>query len=111
MLKQLILYLPFPLVLIFFPLGHALSAVYEVGPGKKFEQIAQVPLDDLEPGDIVKIHYREEPYHEKFILRRSGIKEHPIVITGVAHKGKIPVIMEPLHSNPSRNDGLRLEGG
>lgn len=92
MLKQLFLYPVLSFVLILLPLRHALSAVYEVGPGKKFEQISQVPLDALEPNDIVKIHYREEPYHEKFILRRSGTKERPIVITGIPHKGKLPVI-------------------
>ena len=89
-------YIIFPLFVLYFiiflPLRHACSAVYEVGPEKKYERIAQVPFDSLEPGDIVRIHYRQKPYHAKFILRRSGTKECPIVITGIPHKGKLPVI-------------------
>jgi hypothetical protein len=80
-------------ILAFFFIPFSLHAqIYEVGPGKKFEKIADVPLDSLEPGDVVKIHYRKEPYHEKFILRRSGTKKRPIVITGVPKDGKLPII-------------------
>ena len=68
------------------------SSVYEVGPGKELEGISQVPLDVLEPGDIVRIYYRQEPYREKFILRRSGTKENPIVILGVPEGDKLPII-------------------
>lgn len=78
--------------IIFLPLRHACSAVYEVGPEKKYERIAQVPFDTLVPGDVVRIYYREKPYQTKFILRRSGTKELPIVITGIPQKGKLPVI-------------------
>jgi hypothetical protein len=70
----------------------AFPSVYEVGPGKEFEGIGQVPLDTLEPGDIVRIYYRQEPYREKFILRRSGTKENPIVIMGVPEGDKLPII-------------------
>jgi len=76
---------------LFLPID-VLSAVYEVGPGKEFERIGQVPLDTLEPGDIVKIYYKSEPYREKFILRRSGTKESPIVIVGISEEGKLPII-------------------
>ena len=70
----------------------AVAAIYEVGPTKTYKAISQVPLDSLEPGDIVKIFYREEPYREKFIFRCSGTKDKPIVIKGIPHKGKRPVI-------------------
>jgi hypothetical protein len=70
----------------------AVAAVYEVGPAKTYKTISQVPLDSLEPGDIVKIFYRKEPYNEKFIIRRSGTKGRPIIIKGVPHKGKRPVV-------------------
>jgi len=75
-----------------FPLNAASPFIYEVGPGKEFEGIGQVPLDTLEPGDIVRIYYRQEPYREKFILRRSGTKENPIVIIGIPEGDKLPII-------------------
>ena len=70
----------------------AFPSVYEVGPGKEFEGIGRVPLDTLEPGDIVRIFYRREPYREKFILRRSGTRENPIVIIGIPEGDKLPII-------------------
>jgi hypothetical protein len=51
-----------------------------------------VRLDSLNSGDVVEIFYRKEPYHEKFIIRRSGTKNRPIVIKGVPHRGKPPII-------------------
>lgn len=68
------------------------SAIYEVGPGMKYRNIANVPMDSLEPGDIVKIHRKNEPYHEKLIIRRSGTEEKPIIIQGVSTEGKLPII-------------------
>lgn len=80
--------------LIIFTLGagHLNAQIYEIGPGKKYERISSIPFDELEPGDIVKIHYRKKPYREKFIIRRSGTKNRPIIITGIPKGGKIPVI-------------------
>ncbi len=45
-----------------FPVNQAYADVFSVGPGKTYEHIYQVPLDRLNPGDIVKIYYRVEPY-------------------------------------------------
>jgi len=70
----------------------SLASVYEVGPGKRYAAILDVPLDTLEPGDIVKIFYRAKPYREKLIIRRSGTKARPIIITGVPRRGRFPVI-------------------
>lgn len=72
--------------------GHAYSRIFEVGPGMNYERISDVPLDALNPGDTVKIQYREEPYREKIIIRRSGTEESPIVIQGVPEGGKLPII-------------------
>ena len=66
--------------------------IYEVGPGKKYEQISGVPFDTLEPGDVVNIFYRKKPYRERIILRRSGTKKKPIIIRGIVSLGKLPVI-------------------
>ncbi len=68
------------------------AMVYEVGPGKTYEQISKVPFDTLDPGDEVKIFYRKKPYRDRIILRRSGTKQQPVIIKGVAIAGKLPII-------------------
>ncbi len=71
----------------------ALSAEYEVGNGKKFTSIGQVPWQSLAAGDHVRIHWREKPYHEKWVLCCRGTEAQPIVISGVpGPKGQLPVI-------------------
>ncbi|MBU4287581.1 MAG: hypothetical protein KKI12_05340 [Proteobacteria bacterium] len=83
----------FAFLLFAFLQTHFVFAVdYEVGPNKTYKAISQVPLDSLEPGDVVKIYYRKKAYHEKFIIRRSGTKDKPIIIKGIPLKGKQPVI-------------------
>ena len=66
---------------------------YEVGPGKKLTALAGVPWEKLAPGDVVAIHWRAEPYREKFVLCVRGTAELPIVVRGVAGPdGARPVI-------------------
>jgi hypothetical protein len=66
---------------------------YEIGPGKAFVNLLDFDWDQLEPGDTVRIHYREPPYHEKVVIRRSGTRRKPILIQGVPNsEGKFPVI-------------------
>ena len=59
------------------------GTTYEVGHGKSYERISDVPLGSLEAGDTVLIHWREEPYNEKFWLRGTGTAEAPITVRGV----------------------------
>ena len=68
------------------------AAVFEVGPGRPYQKISQVPFSTLMPGDSVKIYYRAEPYRETIVIMRSGTKENPIVIAGIPQNGKPPVI-------------------
>jgi hypothetical protein len=63
--------------------GPAEARSYEVGEGRTFERLSRVPWDDLLPGDVVRIHWRERPYREKIVVRRSGTKTRPIIIRGV----------------------------
>ncbi len=72
--------------------ANAEGTIYQVGPEKRFKNINDVPLDSLEPGDIVKIFYRDKPYTDRFIIRRSGTEEKPIVFSGVPSNRKLPVI-------------------
>ncbi len=69
------------------------GTVYEVGPGKAYESLLDIPWGSLMPGDTVKIYWREEPYREKFCISRAGTPDAPITITGVpGPEGQLPVI-------------------
>ena len=61
----------------------AAATNYDVGPGLALEAIADVPWESLGPGDLVRIHYRPEPYREKWVIGRSGTAQAPIVVRGV----------------------------
>jgi hypothetical protein len=71
----------------------ARAASYDVGPGQPLAAIGQVPWHTLGPGDLVRIHWRDEPYREKWVIGRSGTAEAPIVVRGVkGPNGERPVI-------------------
>ena len=71
----------------------ATGAVYEVGPAADYAAIGDVPWESLEPGDRVLIHWRAEPYREKWVICRSGTESAPIVVSGVlGPEGQYPVI-------------------
>jgi hypothetical protein len=82
------------LVLVLCLLSAAASAtVYDVGPGRPHDEIADVPWAALAPGDVVRIHWRAEPYREKWVIGRSGTAQAPIVVAGVlGPNGERPVI-------------------
>ncbi|MEO0106771.1 MAG: right-handed parallel beta-helix repeat-containing protein [candidate division WOR-3 bacterium] len=70
-----------------------LSYTYNVGPGMPYDSIGAVPLESLNPGDTVKIHYRPTPYCEKWVIARAGTVNAPIVFHGVPSAyGELPVI-------------------
>ncbi|MEM9554076.1 MAG: polysaccharide-degrading enzyme [Acidobacteriota bacterium] len=66
---------------------------YRVGPGQPLAAIADVPWATLAPGDRVFIHWRAEPYREKWVINRRGTAAEPIEIRGVRGPGgERPVI-------------------
>ena len=68
-------------------------ATYEVGPGAKLKTPNDVPWDKLQAGDIVLIHWRAEPYKNKWVIAVEGTEKAPITIRGVAGpNGALPVI-------------------
>jgi len=71
----------------------ARAETYDVGPGRTYENIGDVPLGTLAAGDVVEIHWRAEPYREKFVIAAQGTEAAPVVIRGVANgAGELPVI-------------------
>jgi len=74
--------------------GPALATDYQVGEGPgMLAAIGDVPWESLSPGDRVLIHWRAEPYREKWVLCRRGTEQAPIVVSGVPGPGgELPVI-------------------
>lgn len=74
------------LVAALVPAG-ARAAVYEVGPGQPLAAIGDVPWVSLAPGDEVRIHWRPQPYREKWVIGRAGTAAAPIVVRGIPGPG------------------------
>ncbi len=71
----------------------AVAVTYEVGPGKPYANIGDVPWESLQPGDTVLIYYRSTPYKEKWVICRQGTAAAPITVRGVlGPNGELPVI-------------------
>ncbi len=69
------------------------AAVYEVGPNQAYSDIGSVSWEALVPGDTVRIHWRSQPYKEKWVLSCRGTETKPITISGVpGPEGQLPVI-------------------
>lgn len=69
------------------------AAIYEVGPGQALTSIGAAPWATLQPGDEVRIHWRAEPYREKWVLTRQGLENMPITVRGIpGPQGQRPVI-------------------
>jgi hypothetical protein len=52
--------------------GRAAATTFEVGPGKTYANVGDVPLESLTAGDTVLIYYRTTPYKEKFVVAGSA---------------------------------------
>ena len=66
---------------------------YPVGPGQTYAAIGDVPWAKLAAGDSVRIFWRDEAYHEKFLIQGQGTQDAPIVVCGVpGPDGQLPVI-------------------
>jgi len=75
-----------------FPLS-AFPGTYEVGVGKAFENIGDVPWENMKAGDQVLIYWRQQPYKEKWVIAAQGTEQQPFVVRGVPNPyGELPVI-------------------
>lgn len=69
------------------------STAYHVGVTFEYSNISDVPIELLKAGDTVYIHYRQEPYKEKFVIGANGTQTQPVVIHGVlSENGDLPII-------------------
>ncbi len=66
---------------------------YEIGPGKQYENISDMPWEGVVAGDVVYIYWRERPYQEKIGIDAQGTADKPILIHGVpGPDGQLPQI-------------------
>lgn len=66
---------------------------YEVGPGQAYENISDVPWEQVGAGDTVRINWREQPYAEKFQISGQGSADQPIRVCGIpGPSGQLPTI-------------------
>jgi hypothetical protein len=71
----------------------ASAAVYDVGPGQPYLSVGAVPWEALQGGDVVQIHWRAQPYNEKWVICIRGTAANPVVVRGVlGPNGERPVI-------------------
>jgi len=83
----------------------ASATTYDVGPGHALTAIGGVPWALLQPGDLVRIEYRPEPYREKWVIGRSGTAQAPIIVRGVlGPNGERPVISGDGATTPASLD-------
>lgn len=66
--------------------------VYEVGPGREYPDPGEVPWESLEPSSLVRIHYRDTAYRNKWVINVAATEAQPVVVLGVADNGRRPVI-------------------
>lgn len=69
------------------------AATYHVGPGHDHATPSEVPWESLNAGDTVRIHWRNAPYLDKWVICRQGTLAQPIIVQGVpGPAGELPVI-------------------
>ncbi|MBU0484275.1 MAG: right-handed parallel beta-helix repeat-containing protein [Proteobacteria bacterium] len=73
--------------------GTTATNIINVGPGQTHPDLSTIDWPNLQGGDEVRIHWRQEPYRSKIGLRSRGTATAPIFLTGVAGpNGERPII-------------------
>ena len=65
-------------------------ATYNVGPGKTYTELTDVPWLSLQAGDVVNIHYRATPYKTFVALKAMATAASPVIINGVTDSPTAP---------------------
>ena len=81
------------IVLLLFLTNVAVATDYHIGPGQPLTNISDAPWATLNAGDNVYIHWREQPYREKWVINRQGTASQHISVIGISNaNGQQPVI-------------------
>ncbi len=71
----------------------AFDYVYEVGPNQQYAEPNDIPWETLKPSTIVRIHWRNKPYHNKWVINVPATKTNPVVVIGIPNSnGELPII-------------------
>jgi len=66
---------------------------YQVGTGREYATLGDVPFETLGAGDTVRVFYKAEPYRDKLMIGGIGTEAQPIRLCGVAGPdGERPII-------------------
>jgi hypothetical protein len=70
------------------------ATVLDVGPDQPLASPSDVPWESLQPGTLVRIHHRAEPYRTKWVINTEATADQPLVVLGVPEPvtGQRPVI-------------------
>jgi parallel beta-helix repeat protein len=68
------------------------ATVYEVGPGQMYETPSDVPWESIAPDTLVRIHRRDTPYTDKWVISVAATEDDPVVVLGVPEDGLLPEI-------------------
>lgn len=78
---------------IIYPVPDNITNTIEVGPGKEYEEIHNIPIENLDTNTLVKIFYREEPYRTQTFLSSGGAYNQPLRIQGIPNaNGILPIV-------------------
>ncbi|RME01381.1 MAG: right-handed parallel beta-helix repeat-containing protein [Deltaproteobacteria bacterium] len=65
----------------------------DVGPGYAFETPSEVPWEGLTGGTLVRIHARQDPYKDKWVIGTVASAQAPLVVLGIPDRaGHLPVV-------------------
>ena len=71
------------------------TTVIEVGPGKTYTELYDVPENNVAAGTLIKIYYRSEPYRVKIYLKIQAADTAHFRIQGIPDaNGNLPVITQ-----------------
>lgn len=68
------------------------DTVYRVGPGEAYNTPSDVPWEQIEPGTLVMIYGRDQPYRDKWVINVEASEQQPVVVLGVPVDGNLPII-------------------
>ncbi|WP_299664792.1 T9SS type A sorting domain-containing protein [uncultured Polaribacter sp.] len=72
---------------------NAYTTILEVGPGKTYTEIHDIPYTLITPGTLVKIYYRPTPYLTKILLNVQASENNKVRFQGIPDEnGTLPVI-------------------
>jgi hypothetical protein len=66
--------------------------VLDVGPGQTYPDPSDVPWESIQPGTLIRIHYRSEPYAHKWVIDVTASENAPVVVRGIPEGNALPVI-------------------